>query len=76
MKCNTLYYKNTGTEISASAICKFLRKQEFSQKRLTYRALQRSEELRAQYMSEMSLYEPQTLVFMDETSSDKRHALR
>ena len=59
-----LVFQTTGTEISVSAICKFLQKQEFSRKRLTYRALQRSEELRAQYMSEMSLYEPQTLVFV------------
>ena len=66
----------TGTEISVSATCKFLQKQEFSRKRLTYQALQRSEELRAQYTSEMSLYEQQTLVFVDETGSDKRCVLR
>ena len=71
-----LVFQTTGTEISVLAICKFLQKQEFSRKRLTYRALQRSEELRAQYTSEMSLYEPQTLVFVDETGSDKRCALR
>ena len=41
-----LVFQTTGTEISASAICKFLQKQEFSRKRLiAYRALQRSEEL-------------------------------
>ena len=71
-----LVLQTTGTVISVSAICKFLQKQKFSRKRLTYRALQRSEELRAQYMSEISLYEPQTLVFVDETGSDKRCALR
>ena len=65
-----LVLQTTGTVVSVSAICKFLQKQKFSRKRLTYRALQRSEELRAQYMSEMSLYEPQTLVFVDETGSD------
>ena len=69
-------FQTSGTEISVSAICKFLRKQGFSHKRLTYRALQRSEELRSEYLSEMSLYEPQTLVFVDETGSDKRSALR
>ena len=62
-------FQTTGTEISASAICKFLHKDKFSEKRLSYRALQRSEELREQYVSEMSLYEPQTLVFVDETGS-------
>jgi transposase len=54
----------------------FCKNRNFLEKRLTYRALQRSEELRAQYMSEISLYEPQTLVFVDETSSVKRCALR
>ena len=70
-----LVSQTSGTEISASAICKFLRKHQFSGKKLSYRAFQRSEELRLQYMLELSVYEPQTLVFVDETGSDKRGAL-
>ncbi len=61
---------------SISAICKLLHKNRFSRKRLTYRALQRSQELRSQYLSEISVYEPQTLVFVDETGTDKKNALR
>ena len=41
--------QTTGTEITPSAICKFLHKQGFSRKKLTYIALQRSEELRSQF---------------------------
>ena len=43
--------QTTGTEITPSAICKFLHKQGFSRRKLTYIALQRSEELRSQFFS-------------------------
>ncbi len=64
----------TGKHLSVSAICKLLHKlkQIFTEKTHIYRALQRSQELRSQYLSEISVYEPQTLVFVDETGTDKK----
>ena len=39
----------TGNDLSIPTICKYLHKQHFSRKKLTFRAQQRSEELRAKY---------------------------
>ena len=39
-------------------------------------ARQRDESLRAIYADEMSLYDPEMFVFLDETGSDRRNALR
>ena len=39
-------------------------------------AVQQSEELRARYVAEISLYRPDMLVFLDETGSDRKTAMR
>ena len=49
---------------------------KFSRKKLTLRAQQRSEELRAKFLIDVSVFEPEMLIFVDETGSDKRAALR
>ena len=66
----------TGTRVSASTICKALHDQRFSRKRMQLVARQRDESLRAIYADEMSLYDPEMFVFLDETGSDRRNALR
>lgn len=66
----------TGNDLSIPTICKYLHKQHFSRKKLTFRAQQRSEELRAKYLTDVSIFEPEMLIFVDETGSDKRAALR
>ena len=66
----------TGKHVSISCIRKLLHKNRFLRKKLTYRAFQRSEELRSQYLSEISVYDPHTLVFVDETGTDKKNTLR
>jgi len=71
-----LVEQTTGTTISESAICRFLHKNNFSRKKLQRVARQRSEDLRAQFTSDCSLYSSETLVFIDETGSDRRHAMR
>ena len=40
------------------------------------RAQQRSDELRAKFLIDVSVFEPEMLIFVDETGSDKRAALR
>lgn len=67
---------SSGTTISTSTICKFLHRQRFSRTKLMFRAQQRSEELRSVFQSEISLLEPHMFVFVDETGTDKRLALR
>ena len=65
-----------GVEVTESAICKFFKKAGFTRQRLTTYALQRDEEIRAKYASELSLYPIQTLVFVDETGTDRRDTIR
>ena len=69
-------FHTSGNNISTSSICRFLHQQCFSHKKLTFRAQQRSEQLREKYTEEMSLYNPETLIFVDETGCDRRAALR
>ena len=65
-----------GKSIGTSMICKFLQKQGFSHKKIAFTAQQRSDELREQYVQDVSLYDPEMLVFLDETGSDRRTYLR
>ena len=66
----------TGTDVCTASICNILHKNSFSHKKLAFRAEQRSEELRLKFMAEMTAYEPEMLVFVDETGTDKRSSLR
>ncbi len=70
-----LLLETTGSKISISTICKYLKHAGFTHKKLTIRAQQRSDELREQFMAQVSVYDPGMLVFLDECGSDKRSAL-
>ena len=72
---NTLL-QTTGTNVSTATICKFLHSQGFSHKKLAFRAQQRRDELRAQFASDISLFEPHMFVYVNETGSDKRSLLQ
>ena len=73
--CTDLFIK-TGTTISESAICRFLQRNNFSQKKLHTIAKQRKDELRASFTSDCEIYSPDMMVFVDETGSDNRDAMR
>ena len=68
-------HETTGTEVSLSAICRFLRV-GFSRQKLKLIAKQRDRDLRAQFCFDVSMYRPEMLVFLDETGSDRRNSLR
>ena len=68
--------QSTGTNVSISTICKFLQKQGITYKKLSFQAQQRNDELRQKYISDISLLEPHMFIFIDETGTDKRTALR
>lgn len=57
-------------------ICRFLQRSHFSRKTLLNVARQRSEEMCEQFKSDCSYYQPDMLVFVDETGCDKRSAKR
>ena len=65
-------FHTSGNDISTSSICRFLHQQCFSRKKkLSLRAQQRSEQLREKYIEEMSVYNPEMLVLVDETGCDR-----
>lgn len=39
-------------------------------------AIQRSDELRAHFMAEMSTYDPEMIIWIDESGSDRRDSVR
>lgn len=72
----SILLQSSNIDISTSSICKFLCKCGFSHKKLALKALQRCEEHRQKYTNEMTIYMPEMLIFVDETSTDKRSCLR
>ena len=65
-----------GVEISLSSLCKFLQESNFSRQKMQLVAVQRDEELRSKFVSDVSIYETHMLVFIDETGADRRDTLR
>ena len=61
-------------DVDVSTICRFLHASGFTRQKLRYIALQRDEFLRQKV--DMSVYEPEMLVFLDETGADRRNTLR
>lgn len=57
-------------DVSPSTLCTFLKKSNFSRKKMQLVALQRDQELRATFATEVSLYPRQALLFVDERSCD------
>ena len=68
--------QNSGTDASITTIYRFLQKCGFTRTKIQAVALQQSAELRHEYMSELELYKPSMLVFVDETGTDRRDSLR
>ena len=65
-----------GIDVDESTICRFLKEANFSRKKMRLVAIQQSEELRARYLAEVALYDPNMLVFVDETGSNRKDAMR
>ena len=54
----------------------FYTRMDLHEKKISGAALQRCEVERLQYMSDISVYKPVRFVFVNETDTDKRDALR
>ncbi|MDD9817574.1 MAG: hypothetical protein OXU61_05515, partial [Gammaproteobacteria bacterium] len=63
-------------EVSISTIFRFLHENGFTRQKLQITAIQRDEFLRQQYVSDISIYNPEMLVFLDETGADCRNTMR
>ncbi len=66
----------TGKWVHVSTICRTIHKNNFTHKRVQVIALQRSDEARIRFMAEVSAYDPNLLIWVDETSSDRRKSIR
>ena len=66
---------NTGTCINTSTVCRFLYKSGFTRKKLQTVALQCSEESRQKFVQEITVYNRDLFVFVDETGSERRDSL-
>lgn len=65
-----------GASIHESTICKFLHKIGFSHQRLRIAALQRDYIVRETYSFDISILSTDMFLFIDETGSDRRDAIR
>ena len=65
-----------GVRVSESTICRTLKCMGSSRQVIRHVAIQRSDELRAKFMSEISMYDPSTFVWTDESGCDRRNSAR
>ena len=65
-----------GAEVALSTICMFLKKCGFTRQKLRLSAIQRDSFLHLQFVSEVSLYDRDMMIFLDETGSDRRNSIR
>ena len=66
----------TGVEVAESTICQFLHQVGFTRQKMKLVAKQVDESLRAQFIIDVSLLEPDMFIFVDETGADRRDTLR
>ena len=65
-----------GVSISLSTICRFLQKIGFTHQRLRLAALQQDDFLRSQFALEVTIYNQDMFIFLDETGNDKWNSVR
>ena len=54
-------------EVAISTICRFLNKNGFSYQKMAHIAIQRDEYFRQKYLMDVSVYQPEMFIFIDET---------
>ena len=65
-----------GTWVHLSTICRTVHRLGFTRKRVQQIAIQCSETLRNEYMAEISMFDPDMLIWVDETGSNRRDSIR
>ena len=69
-------YDHFGATVSVATICKTLRRMGCCRRVIRHIALQRSDELRGRFMAEISIYEPEMIIWIDESGCDRRNSTR
>jgi len=65
-----------GIDVEESTIWKFLHKNGITKQKMRITALQRDDFLRQKYINDVSVYNTDMFVFLDETGADHRHTSR
>ena len=65
-----------GVIVSIATICRTLHHMGVTRQVMRHIALQRSDIDRAKFMSEISIYDPEMLIWLDESGQDRRNAVR
>lgn len=65
-----------GVEVCVSTICRTLKLMNCTRQAMHRVAIQRSDQMRAKFMAEISLYSPKMLMWLDESGCDRRNTIR
>ena len=74
MKSKCISFELSGADVSCSSICKLLSRVGYTRQKVKFAALQRDELLRSQFFSDISIYDKDMLVFVDESGLDERNS--
>ena len=66
----------TGRVVHPSTICRTIQHFGMTRKKVRTIAMQRSEDRRAEFIAEISQFDPDMLIWLDETGSDRRNSIR
>ena len=66
----------TGTWISCATICRTTKRLGLTRQKMRNVAIMRTEVLRAQYVADISIFDPSMLMFVDETGCEQRNSIR
>ena len=66
----------TGTEVDCFTICRTLKRLGITRQKIRHVAMQRNEESRGKFMTEMATYEPEMFLWIDETGCDRQKLIR
>ena len=66
----------TGTIVHESTICRTIHHLGFTRKKIEHIAFQRSDDLRANFKSDISIFDPNTFVWVDESGFRQRNSIR
>ena len=66
----------TGVIVSEATVCRVMKRNGFTRKKIQYIAKQRSVQYRADFLAHALLFRKEQFVWIDETGSDKRQSLR
>ena len=70
------WLRRFGITVSVPTLCRTLKWMGCTRQVIQHVALQQSEDCRAQFMAEVSMYDPSMLILLDESGCDRRHMMR